>query len=530
MHDDSRPDLPLKLLRIAALLSGLMLASVFIWIATKRLVFPDEVKWMEGGMLDQVLHILDGNSIYIEPSWEFGTYLYTPFFYYLSAATSLVTGPNFISMRLVSLVSTAAIAVLIALIVRRESQSVFAAAIAALLYLGAYEVSGYFMDAGRSDSLFLALVLGYVYCARYRLTVSGQVLAALLGTLALLTKQTAIIACVPVALYLFFTQQGRLRFVTPVTGVALALASLGYLQWSSEGWFSYYTLELPGAHRYQWHKFPGLTLNQFLLQYPFALAVSLVAFTLGGAAELRQSRFSLVLFFTLLTAALLPYMHTGSAANVLLPMQAGTAILLGVALSALEGRGNWLRAALVLVSIQFAYLSYNPASALPRDDFSARAQNIVQCMVAMPKPVLNTRTGFLWTRAGKPRSIHEPSAADIFRTEPTPQNAALRAEFVERIEDQYYSAIFFGPQLYTELGGLLDGHYVNAGFTLPMVDPDGSSNAYMAGYVYLSREYLGDQQLTGEPFCTSAGFLAAANSPRAERPLFDSLQPGGEPR
>lgn len=142
----------------------------------------------------------------------------------------------------------------------------------------------------------------------------------------------------------------------PVAGALLALACLGFLFLSTDGWFAYYVVELPGAHRYQWEKFTGIATDDFLLTYPLVILLGAVAVWLSRSELNNRRAFIPVVFLTLLAAALLPYMHTGSAANVLMPLQGGSALLLGYALGRLEAAPRIYPAALLLVIPQLGLL------------------------------------------------------------------------------------------------------------------------------------------------------------------------------
>jgi len=495
------------LLRALLLLAGLSMTLIYLYCAVQRLIFPHEIKWMEGGVLDQVLQILAGRDLYTEPDWNFATYLYTPFYYYLSAAVSLITGPTFMSIRLVSLASSVAAAGLLMVIVQRETDSRFAGIISGLFFLSAYKASGFFMDAGRIDSLFLALVLGYACAARYLQSYPGQLLAALLGALALMTKQTAVIACVPIAIYLLAIQPARLKWVVPLTGTALAAGAMLYFYIASDGWFAYYVFELPQAHRYQWFKFPTLIGNEFLLRYPFVIAAGVGALLLTTGAQRRRAAFALLLVITLLLAAVLPYMHTGSAANVLLPMQAACALLLGIALALAEKIRRIYAAILTVTVVQFALLGYSPASVIPTAAQAQRAQQFVHCIATLPGPVLNTRSGYLWSLAGKQRSAHEPAIADIFRAGDSPEKLALQQEFLLHVQNQYYSALFLGPQLTHELESMLGEYYVDTGFNLNNDTGNSAVNGYLLSKAFVARNYIDGRTLSGNPICGQGKFF-----------------------
>ena len=148
---------------------------------------------------------------------------------------------------------------------------------------------------------------------------------------------------------------------------------------------------------------------------------------------------------------------------------------------------------------QFGLLAYNPTDIIPGETEEKRAGQLAACMAQMPGPVLNTRTGYLWLAAGKTMTIHEPAAADIFRTGPSPENAALRADFERRVTEQYYDAIMFGPQLTLELGDALAEHYAPVGYNF---SPDGDG---AAGYM-LANTWVAKRVFAGRKPDASAGF------------------------
>ena len=482
-------------MRLIALVTTIAFTLLFIYCAVQRLIFPHEIRWMEGGILDQVLHIRAGGALYVEPSWKFAPYIYTPLYYYVSGAASDLTGPNFISIRLISIISSLFAAVLIGLIVRKETDSSYSAWIAALFYLSAWKATGFFMDAGRFDTFFLALVLACLYCAKYMNTASGQLLAIVLGVHALLVKQTAVIACVPVVIYLFFNQTGKLRFLLPIGGFLAGSATLVFLHFYSDGWFTYYILELPKAHRYQWEKLPTLFSNSLLLTYPFILVIAGMTYWLKNEKNNYRHSFIPVLCATLLVAALLPYMHTGSAANVLMPLQGSAALLLGFCLGTLEKKPLMHTIGVILILPQLAILGYNPQAVIPGEEEKDRAEKLVKCMAAFEGPVLNTRTGFVWRAAQKEMSVHEPAVADIFRTGPSPENKAMRDAFIKKVEDQYYDAIFFGPQMTFELVETLEGHYTPTGFNFTPKAAGTKGKGYMLANTFVANRWLKDRTL-----------------------------------
>ena len=67
--------------------------------------------------------------------------------------------------------------------------------------MGTWRASGLYFDVARLDSLFSFLLLASLYALRFARSTKGAVVAALLGTLAVMTKQTGAVVLAPVALW-----------------------------------------------------------------------------------------------------------------------------------------------------------------------------------------------------------------------------------------------------------------------------------------------------------------------------------------
>ncbi len=459
--------------------------------------------WMEGGILDHVLRITEGESIYAPPSWEFTAYIYMPLYYYASAAVGWLTGPGFASIRLVSLASSIAIAVLVGLLTNRATGRQAPGWLAGAFFLAAAKATDFSLDTGRVDALFVALVLAYYYTARYKQSFGGQMLAAIFGIAALFTKQTAVIACAPVAIWLLLTQKHRLRFVTPVTGVLGSLAILAAMQWATDGWFGFYALEIARAHDSQWHKMPSVVLDHFLLRYGFLLAIALIVLALRLREPGRTDFYPWLLVATLTFAGLFPYVHTGSAPNILMPLQAGMALLLGLCMSELR-RETFVTAVLTLLAVaQFVVLFYKPDAVIPNSAWTARNEQFISCLQRLPQPVLNPRSGYLWRIAGTERTAHESTVADVLRAGNRAERSKLLEEMDSRLANQYYGALVFGAQMNAELAPLAEGHYVDAGMTFSDVAGAEVPQTYFVSKVFISAAYVAKYGLPQQPVCES---------------------------
>src|SRR5439155_22063906 len=108
---------------ILALVASACSIEVMFEVAARRMSYPFEVEWMEGGSVDHVRRILDGKKLYVAPSLDFVPYTYTPLYFYAAAAVAKVTGIGFFPLRFLSTAATAANLALLYFIVRRETTS-----------------------------------------------------------------------------------------------------------------------------------------------------------------------------------------------------------------------------------------------------------------------------------------------------------------------------------------------------------------------------------------------------------------------
>ena len=89
-------------------LPGIAAAYILVYLAVAllRLRYPFQLEWIESGSLDQVRRILSGRKLYARPSLGFVSFIYTPVYFYVSAAAARVLGDGFLPLRLVSLAAS----------------------------------------------------------------------------------------------------------------------------------------------------------------------------------------------------------------------------------------------------------------------------------------------------------------------------------------------------------------------------------------------------------------------------------------
>ncbi|HEY1291698.1 MAG TPA: glycosyltransferase family 39 protein [Chloroflexota bacterium] len=371
-----RPTLLIEALPLAAAVFstlGFLVAAYF------RITFAYPMWVMETPAMQAIRRIVHGQPLYAPPSLDYVAPVYAPLYFYLSALVSHVVGVDLLAPRLVSLIASLGSATLVGYLVWGETRRSLLSAVAAGLFISTTTLSYVSFDLARVDPLCVFLLLAAIATARAASRQSRHVTwlslssGALTG-LAILTKQTAIVVVLPLALIPIFDRQFRSAAAYLVG--AVAIAGLGalilYAQFGS--WVEFFLVRLPRQH--------SLTLDQVGLFWtdkllPGATILLLLApvFLIGRAlrGEYRVVRFWLLVSLAMLGLAWGATLNRWSDNNVLLPAFA-VLVILGLcgfdeALRRLGSATPQARAfrlyAYALIAIEFLIVAYNPRQTAP---------------------------------------------------------------------------------------------------------------------------------------------------------------------
>lgn len=249
-----------------AAIGGMLFAMV------KRLVYPYDLEWMEGGSLTHALRIQQRLPTYAPPTVDFVPFLYTPFYPLIVS----VFGPSYFAARLVSIVSFLGACGLTYGFARREGGSRVAALGALAIPCAAYASTGVWYDLARADSLFLLLVtIAAMIAYSLRDSAAGAVAAAMILVLAFFTKQTASPFMVAIGLY-WLLVNWRMALLFGATLAVVGLPLLYAFDRSTEGWFWTYVFKLHQQHDFHpVRAFLGTPARLILLLGPALLLLPL---------------------------------------------------------------------------------------------------------------------------------------------------------------------------------------------------------------------------------------------------------------
>jgi len=218
--------------RLAALGLGLVLAvsaALFFAVAWRMLAYPHEVIVTEGAIGLAVRSLTDGLGLYDPARWQEAPFViihYTPLYYLLTAAWTMVTGGGLFAGRWISILATTGTAMVAGHLVRKETGRVGLGLMASALWLSFYQVV-FWGTTQRVDALgtFFEAVGLLVFVGARRQGKTGYLALPLLVA-AWSTKQVMIVALVAATLDLARQdwRQGRSLF----TGRAVRFAGTGF--------------------------------------------------------------------------------------------------------------------------------------------------------------------------------------------------------------------------------------------------------------------------------------------------------------
>ena len=463
----------IKLFRYLIFACSAVYLFLYLFVVISRINYPFELEWIEGGMLQVVQRVVDGQGIYVSPSISFVPFLYPPGYFYLSAGFSLVLGDGFFPLRLVSLLASLVSFLVIYLIVFEETKSGWAAFFSTCLFAACYRVTGAWLDVARVDSLFLAFSLLAVYFTRGKVNIPYSLLAGLFFALAIFTKQTGLILAIPLLFFLFIRNwKHGIAFLGAVCILLIPITVI--LDKQTSGWYTYYVYELL-AQQAEWLplEFVNFWKNDLIIHLPITLLIAL--FFLSDEFGKNKQRF--ILWALILSGAVASSFFSrvkiGGYENVLLPMFGIFCIITGLGLPrifALIHTGNSRRAELfvyIACFIQLITLAYNPFAQIPSKQDLIKGNQLVAYLSNMEGEIYIPDHGYLLSRLGKNTFAHHAAIWDVLRTDKmTEGKQILTTQLENTIQSQLFDVIimdeegnFCCPEIdgfYTRVGEVFD--------------------------------------------------------------------------
>ncbi len=454
-----------RYLRAALFLAAALYVVVYLAVVVKRIGYPYELEWMEGGSVDHVQRIVDGVPLYAPPSINFVPFIYPPLYFYASAAVAQVTGVGFLPLRIVSALASVGAMLVLFLYGRREGGGALHGMIAAGVFAASFAASGGWFDIGRVDSLFILLVLLAIYQIRFARGRLGWIAAGIVIALAYATKQTALVALGPLVLYALIVDRRRWLYLA----VTAVLASVGaYLVMSAlcGEWYAYYIYRVPAGHAMLWGDLLLFWTRDILPWGAVAmlLAAPFVADRLRNGIG-GERWFHALLLIGMFGAAWISRLHVGGYINVVMPAHAAIALLVPAALRWWTNRLRGVDAQpasigpdaaalarpaplpvaesyiLLVLLAQFVMWYYNPKAFVPSHADRDAAGRFIAELAAAKGEVFVADHSWLAVLAGKHSNAQSQSMLDVLRSGDTATAAAMVEQVRTAIAAKRYGLV-----------------------------------------------------------------------------------------
>lgn len=420
---------------------------LFLFVALSRIQYPFAIEWLEGNTFLHVLRVLQGQPLYVAPSYDFIPLIYTPLYYYLSAPVAIATGNIMVAMRVVSLLATLVAFVALYAIARAYGASAIASLLAVGLFAAAYPITGFWFDTAKSDTLSVALLLAaialVVSLSQERLGIVG--LASILLCFAFAAKQQAILFTPFFVFHLLLQRWYRMAAIFIISVMLLFIGFVGASNWLSEGWFWFYIFTVPSAAPWLVDQLDDILGQLWADYWPLLVMLGLA---LAWRIRSRSWQFSsrqlsfISLVAILAGVSLWSVIKLYAYLNHLIFIAAGLA-LLGAKVSddvlLRDEPVSWGQrlihtGAIGLVVIQFAVLGYDPRSQIPAPEWVDEGYALVEELRTVPEPIFVPVAPYLLAMAGRTTHFHGSSLGDLnVLVQQEPEAKAVYQPYIDQI-------------------------------------------------------------------------------------------------
>jgi 4-amino-4-deoxy-L-arabinose transferase-like glycosyltransferase len=424
---------PLTAVRVTCVVLAAALIALMLTGFVVRVPFPFELEWMEGATLIHIQRLAHGQQLYAAPSLDFVPFTYPPLYYIVAVPFTWIAATGFTAPRLISALASLVTLAAIYTMVQRRAGS-FQGAVAAGVFAGAYALSDGWFDLARVDALYVALMAFAWLRITSARTPRDWLLAAVVISLAFFTKQPAVLSVVPLIVFLLVTDRSAAAWFG---GTIALLVGGGWLalHWWTDGWFTYYVMELPRLRmRVSFDAHRLLTFWSHDVLRPMAIALLLGS---AGTLALRRWR-DAAIASGLIATAWMARLEGGAWTNALLPAYLAIAVLFGLSLQRL---GRWTLPVTAAAALQLALLLYDPRPLLPTDSDRAAGERVVEALRALPGPVLVIDHSYWSTLAALPEHAHGWAVTDVVWADRAKAGPSLEAEIRSQLQQQRFTTI-----------------------------------------------------------------------------------------
>lgn len=393
----------------------------FLFISLSRINYPFELEMMEGGMLENVIRLIEGKAIYTEPSIDYIPFIYPPLYFYLSQISLKIFGQSFFSLRLISFISTLISFYIIFSFVKKETGNWIYPIASVGIFSAVFQITGFWFDLARVDSLFLMFLFATIYFLRFYEKNSGLFLSAVFALLGFLTKQTMIIIIIPIFLYLLINYKVRaLYFILPfLIGITISTVLLNY---NTNGWYLFWMYEIPASQEWNFKYLLSFWSYDVFKHTSIIFLFSIIwLLYLIKDKDKKTMTFYLTLTIGIITAVWMQRLHLGGFVNANIPFYAIFSMIfligLNFILKKIEIKSVNKHTVLIIfyliIMSQLLALNYNPFKAIPTKEDLNAGKKLVEKIKNIDGEIFIPNHNYLLRFAGKKTYAHWVGFLDL---------------------------------------------------------------------------------------------------------------------
>jgi hypothetical protein len=418
--------------------------GTYVHVAVARMQYPFVLEWVESHSLQILQRLAEGKPLYVAPTIDYIPPIYPPLYFLVAGALAPITGVGFVTLRLVSFVSSLGCLWMIWSAVASDRRSTIGASVACGLFAAAYPLSASWFDVGRVDTAMLFAVLAAIHLSSPGRSRRSVALGTCAACVSLFTKQSALLACVTCFCAVAMRdRRAALKMAVAsaiVVGVGVLCAHVLY-----GGWFERFVIEHPSRHGFEIHDALRMWRKRFLRPLFVAAAIGAL-WTLCRASRRPLWVHHAVCAGGLLAASWFGSVKLGAGRNALLPAYAAMAILAGLAVDDVHRRRGtrrfvWMATA-AAVALQLWILRYDPQRWIPTPEDLRAGTMLVERIAAVDGDVFVPAQDYLARMAGKRGHAHSTAIGESIGSYDRDRTAtAFAPAIIKAIRSQFGAAI-----------------------------------------------------------------------------------------
>ena len=409
-------------------------------VAAQRLGSPSVLEWEEGATVLSADRLRAGLPLYAEPSLDWAPFPYGPGQPAVAAALGVLGLDGLLAARLSSwlgalllLAGCAGLASSLAGPASGRHRRAVALAAAGWVISG-YVATGAWLDVARPDALALGLAATGLWGAARSSGRARLVILAVMGALAVHTKQTVLLPLACAALGL-----GGVPLAAGLGAAVLGGYGLGELV--TGPWYRFHTLELLADHGLTGEGLRSLATHDLPRLLPLLAAATLGAVASEHRSEPGPTRANqrALVGWALggIAASVMGRLHPGGVENVMLPAFAGLAPL--AAWGVLVGAPS--RCALLALGLALASVEGASRGLVPSEGDRAAHERVLGRLEGIEGEVLAPAHPELLRALGRPAQLHLMFLLDLSASDAGLEHAReILAELERRLADGHYAA------------------------------------------------------------------------------------------